>query len=254
MTRTIETTAIEILMVCLSVLSSGCATSHVSRIGISYVHISPRSVSRTTNGNVVVEMRFSRRNFGIPLTRRDMGPRYALLDGKAAEGAVRTGDSWSDERGTHVNLKISRFVQTDNVRELCQTPDWYLWPANWSNIIKRGQLPSNFSVATNSTVLFETRTDILWTAQLPQEVDGKPYFISIQMFPDDLASYSDSSERHMWVMDDWPTTGEEQQARWAPFIRYPLYIPSLAFDVVTFPVQIVHDYFMFLDGMAAMGP
>lgn len=206
-----------------------------------------------------MELRFIRRNYGIPTAWGDMGPRFALLNSKTAEATVREGaaspaGSWRDERGTYVNLSISRFVQTNDALALCRTPDWYLWPVDWSNVIERVQLPPELSIETNSTVLFETRTDILWTAQLPQEVDGKPYFICIQMFPDRLTPSSDSRQAHMWVMESGDLTGEEQHAKWAPVIRYPLYIPAIAFDVVTFPIQIVHDYFMFLTYMSGLGP
>lgn len=257
--KTIGKSLARSLMLVIVAITSGCATSHVSMIGTSQVEIIPQTASRTTNGDIAVEMRFVRGDLGISAIRQDLGPRYAFFSGKAAEGTVRSGisqrtGSWGDSRGTHVNLGIPGFVQTNDVTVFFTTPSWYLWPADWSNAIDHPLLPPSLGLASNSTVQFVKRNNCLWTADLPQDIDGKSYLICIHMFPGQLTKYEDNTRgKHMWVLEGYHLTGDEQHARWGPFIRYPLYIPALAFDIVTIPFQFIHDIGVWGGAMAAMG-
>ena len=238
---------------------SGCATSRVSMIGTSQIEIIPQTAARTTNGNIVVEMRFVRGDLGITSIRRDLGMRYAFFNGKTAEATVRSGISqrcgaWGDSRGTHVNLEVTGFVQTNDVNAIVTTPSWYLYLVDWINAFDRPLFPPCLGLASNTTVPFVKQNNCLWTADLPQSINGKTYLICICMFPGDLTKYDDNTRgKNMWLLEDYHLTGEEQHARWGPFIRYPLYIPALAFDIVTIPFQFLHDLGVWGDGMAAMG-
>jgi len=237
----------KLFLLSLLVTCSGCATAHVSLLGISDVEVVPQTASRAKNGNIAVQMHFVRRDLGIPAIHKDLGLRYALFDAKMAEGIVRSAISSHQ----YIRLNIQGFILVSNATDLCRTPQWYLYPPDWSIVNKHPALPAGSSIDSRSTVSFEKPTISSWAARLPQDIDGKPFFICIEMLPEEFTGGGQKTHRD-WL-EDYIFTGNERHACWGPIIRYPLYIPAVAFDIVTGPFQFLYIFYQFCDGMSALG-
>ena len=239
----------------LLVLCSGCATSHVSVLGYiaNGVDFVPRSAAWTTNGAIVVEMQLVQRDLGIPaIIHRDLGRRYVLFK----DNTVKSLDAqfcrqhqvytWYDLSGHYrINFPIWGFIITSNTTDVCQTPEWYLYPPDCTSVIKDATLPPGFTIDPSSTVPFHNEYDSFKYAELRA--------IPIVAFPDRYSDYERNPRRYCWASEGYQLKGDEQQARWGRFVRYPLYIPAVIFDVVTCPFQAFHDACVWADGMSALG-
>ncbi len=217
-----------VLLLLVAAICTGCmnCTRYVSRIGTSEIDVLPHTVSRTTATNLVVEMTVARRDLGLNVVYRDLGRRYVFFDGLRAEqivcaGIAKPGDHWCDSKGTHVNLKIANTVPVTNFTAICTTPQWYLYPGDWEVPSPRPQLPEQHRPVPGTSVNFERRGKSIFTADLPQDIDGNPYYICVHLFR-------------------YNFTGKPQSVGWMAPVRWVLYIPAVAIDIVTGPFQVVY--------------
>ena len=198
---------------------SGCCTRYVSNIGRSEARLSGKRLLSNSAGDVVVETelvryRLNDRHGG----GRSLGVRYVYMTGDDARQEV------SDKvlRGQIQRQRGTNYVQIGKGNFNPEYAGrWQFEPPDVLNKIDRPPLPPHIAQPLQEFVWCRRSEKGMADRQLHYNIDGTNYFVEVSV-----------AASGIWFPEAY------HQARWGYPLRI-LYIPAIAIDVVTSPIQFI---------------
>lgn len=216
--RILDQRAWRLAVLGLTFCVSGCCTQYVHNIGKTEARLSPKRILSNETGDLVVETELRRYSLNDRDSSYSLGPRYVYLygpDAKQEIGDVLRKRHNFQRRGTN-------YVQIGRTNFNPEFPSrWHFAPPDVLHRVDSLSLPEGIGQPLRE---FAPRrwSGRNWTdSELQYNVGGTNYVVEVNVAAND-----------MWFPDAY------HQAGWG----YPLkilYVPALALDVATFPIQFI---------------
>jgi len=229
------------LLLILPLWATGCCSTYIQNIGKTQAEISFNSISRDRGGNVIVGVQLSRHPVNDPAEKTDLGRRFAVLNSPAGDKAVKAKVAMGPravgvrhgKQAVQVLGAIGAFPQTE--QEAKATTTWYFWPPDTLSSISQPGLPAHLATSQFSVVGFQ---DNGLGYAIPWEVDGTAYEVDFQMGPE----FGCPDALHT-----------PRRSRSTKIALGALAVPAFLVDVITYPFQLLHEFYVWGDAMSALG-